>query len=236
LWGRFKTYMQWCYNHDGVASVPSQSQISAMWLQRAGGVGLMGLWYVLFGYQTDKYSYNPTHPYVFWLPMAGWLMLRNSSKYLCELHSGAMEFFGRITLETYVLQFHVFMCQNVQHIPIVVPGSGPEGSWFLKTLNMLVCGTLFVALAHSARHATVTTQTTVTELMTLVRHGPPPGSENGNDNDGDDDDDADEDLKDLLQHQSSSKEEKENSTLKDRQHHPSNENEGPTSTAKMAIV
>jgi hypothetical protein len=33
-------------------------------------------------------------------------MIRNSSKYLCELHSEALEFFGKITLETYVLQFH----------------------------------------------------------------------------------------------------------------------------------
>ena len=143
----------------------------ALWAQRVGGVLLIGLWYGLFGHISDKYTYNPVHPYVFWMPVAGWLMLRNSSKYLTEAHAGAMEFFGRITLETYVLQFHVFMCNKVQHIPIVVPGAGPDGAGPIKFLNMLVCGALFVALAYWARQITVTTQTTGTELVGLCWKG-----------------------------------------------------------------
>jgi N-acetylneuraminate 9-O-acetyltransferase len=95
----------------------SPTKVQAMYLQRAAGVGLMVIWYLGFGSESDKYVYNPRHPFVFWMPLAGWLMLRNSSKYLTELHSTVLEFMGRITLETYVLQFHVFMCQNVQHIP-----------------------------------------------------------------------------------------------------------------------
>jgi 10 TM Acyl Transferase domain found in Cas1p len=83
-----------------------------------------------------------------------------------------MEFFGRITLETYVLQFHVFMCQKVQHIPVVIPGATADGSEILKVLNMLVCGTLFVGLAYWARKITVTTQTTLTELLGLLIRGP----------------------------------------------------------------
>ena len=111
------------------------------------------------------------------MPVAGWLMLRNSSRYLCEVHSRALEFFGKITLETYVLQFHVFMCQNVQHIPIVIPGSEADGNIMVKTLNMLLCGVIFVTMAYYARSATVTTQTSVTELLTLVLRGPPDSSD-----------------------------------------------------------
>ena len=62
----------------------------------------------------------------------GWLLLRNCSKLLTEVYSPVLEFFGKITLETYVLQFHVFMCKDVQHIPIVIPGSGADGSLILK--------------------------------------------------------------------------------------------------------
>jgi N-acetylneuraminate 9-O-acetyltransferase len=143
-------------------------QTIAIWGQRSIGVVLILLWYMIFGHINDKFTYNPIHPFVFWLPIFGWLMIRNSSKYLTEIHSTALEFFGKITLETYVLQFHVFMCRNVQHIPIVLPGSGPDGSPIMKFLNMIVTGIGFVALAYWARQITVTTQTTVTDLVVLL--------------------------------------------------------------------
>jgi hypothetical protein len=144
-------------------------QLKCQWGQRLGGISLMALWYGLFGRINDKYTYNPIHPFIFWMPIAGWLMIRNSSKYLMELHSTALEFFGRITLETYVLQFHVFMNHNVQNIPVIIPGSGKDGTLFLKTCNMILCGVGFVALAYWSRKITVTTQNTVTELVVLLQ-------------------------------------------------------------------
>mmetsp|Transcript_22787 Transcript_22787/g.47545 ORF Transcript_22787/g.47545 Transcript_22787/m.47545 type:complete len:466 (-) Transcript_22787:313-1710(-) len=170
VWFKFKEYMQWCY----AVEVQAWQQTAAMWAQRFGGVGMIALWYGLFGHMKDKFTYNPVHPYVFWMPVAGWLMIRNSSKYLTELHMGAMEFFGRITLETYVLQFHVFMCNKVQHIPVIIPGADKDGTLFVKTLNMLLCGSIFVGLAFWARQITVTTQTSMTELVSLLWRGPPP--------------------------------------------------------------
>lgn len=143
----------------------------AHWAQRFAGASLIGFWWYGFGYMTDKFAYNPIHPYIFILPIAGWLMIRNSSKYLTEIHAGVLEFFGRITLETYVLQFHVFMCRDVQHIPIVIPGSGADGHIAIKTANMLLCGVFFVGLAYWARKVTVTTQMAVTELVKELRTG-----------------------------------------------------------------
>jgi len=168
-WFKFKEFMQWCYNVE----VQAWQQTCAMWAQRAGGVLIIYVWWALFGHIQDKYVYNPVHPYIFWMPVAGWLMLRNSSKYLCEVHAGAMEFFGRITLETYVLQFHVFMCNKVQHIPVVIPGAGKEGSLMLKSLNMLLCGAMFVGLAFWARQITVTTQNAITDFVGILWRGPP---------------------------------------------------------------
>jgi len=164
FWKRFKEYMQWAY----ASNEKSLTTTFAMWFQRFGGVLLIFIWYYCFGYMTDKYIYNPVHPYIFWLPVAGWLMIRNSSKYLCELHSGALEFLGKITLETYVLQFHVFMCQNVQHIPVLIPGADADASKVLKTCNALLCGCIFVPLAYWARNVTVTTQTSLTEFAALL--------------------------------------------------------------------
>jgi uncharacterized integral membrane protein len=168
VWKQFHEYMQKVYLTEPGAT-QSANQVLVMWGQRAAGVFLIWLWYYGFGYNPDKYTYNPVHPYIFWIPIAGWLMLRNSSKYLTELHAGAMEFFGRITLETYVLQFHVFMCKNVQHIPVVLPGADANGPLWLKTANMLLCGCVFVPLAAWARKVTVATQTSVVELIEELR-------------------------------------------------------------------
>lgn len=168
-WSRLTTLVHWAHQ-----------QAWRMWTQRAGGLLLIGLWFGLFGSITDKYIYNPFHPYVFWLPVAGYLLLRNSSPYLCELHAHALEWLGQITLETYVLQFHVFMSHNVQHIPIVVPGSGPDGSLFLQTCNMVLCGILFVTMSYYARQATVTTQTCVIESIRHYRYGSPNNTSTNN--------------------------------------------------------
>jgi hypothetical protein len=186
MWGRFKDYMNWCYNNPTDTGM-TQVQQQAMWYQRIAGLSLIVVWYYFFGSITDKHVYNPLHSYIFWMPVAGYLMLRNSSKYLTEVHAGALEFLGRITLETYVLQFHVFMCDKVQSIPVIVPGSGVDGDPIMKFLNMLLCGTGFVALAYWARQLTVTTQTTVTELFAAVwgyyrgDPAPTPAVENGTD-------------------------------------------------------
>jgi N-acetylneuraminate 9-O-acetyltransferase len=174
LWFKVKAYMQWAYLTE--ESALTLHHKLAIWGQRMGGVGLILFWYSMFGYMADKYIYNPTHPYVFWIPVVGWLMIRNSSKYLCEVHCTALEFFGKITLETYVLQFHLFMTKNVQYIPIVLPGSGPDGHGIIKFLNMLLCGAVFVYMAYWARHHTVTTQSTITELAILILRGGPASS------------------------------------------------------------
>jgi hypothetical protein len=101
-----------------------------------------------------------------------------------------LEFLGKNTLETYVLQFHLFMNHKVQEIPIVIPGSGPDGHVMLKVLNMLLCGTIFVAVAVLARKVTVSTQNTVTELVTVIRKRV---SSNG-ETDEDDDDEGDQEM------------------------------------------
>ena len=162
LWTKFQEYMQWVYAGE-------QTRVGYMWAQRIIGALLLWFWWYAFGFMSDKYMYNPLHPYIFWMPVAGFLMLRNSSKYLTELHSTVLEFFGQITLETYVLQFHLFMCKNVQHIPIVIPGSGPDGPLWIKTANMLLCGVIFVSTALWARKVTITTQMTVVELVGELR-------------------------------------------------------------------
>jgi len=180
LMGKANEYMQWAY-----AGEPGM-MFWTKWTQRASGIIMIALWFGTYGKLSDKFEYNPVHPYIFVIPVLGWLMIRNSSRWLCESHSTVLEFLGRNTLETYVLQFHVFMTKNVQHIPIVIPGSGADGNMWLRTANMLLCGVVFVSLAVWARKNTVVTQESVVELLRNVREAwsggkKPTGSEVDND-------------------------------------------------------
>jgi len=159
LMKRVTQYMAWAYG--GAAG----DKTHVKWAQRIFGILLIVAWYQMFGYIDDKYKYNAYHPYVFFIPLLGWLMVRNSSRYLTESHSTFLEFLGRNTLETYVLQFHLFMNHSVQHIPVIIPGSESDGNIYLKTANMLLCGIVFVAVAVQARKITVSTQTSVTNVI-----------------------------------------------------------------------
>lgn len=165
LWGKIGDYMQWAH---GSASNPKRRRFATIG-QIVGGLCLIWLWYDCFGFLSDKYAYNPVHPYVFIIPVMGWLMIRNSTRYLTECHSRVLEFLGRNTLETYVLQFHLFMCHNVQHIPVIIPGADADGTAILKFMNMFVCGAVFLTMAVWARKITVTSQLTVVDLVKRVR-------------------------------------------------------------------
>ncbi len=64
---------------------------------------------------------------------------------------------GQLTLETYVLQFHILMCHNVQHIIASSPG--------FPVTNFLVVGALFVGVSWVAREATIDIQKCVSKKM-----------------------------------------------------------------------
>ena len=164
LWGKVSEYMQWAhgFENDGRRRIASIVQFSV-------GVALIAFWYGLFGHIDDKFVYNPVHPYVFIFAVVGWLMIRNCTRYLTECHSSLLEFLGRNTLETYVLQFHLFMSHNVQYIPVVIPGATADGSAAIKFANMLLCGSVFLTMAVWARKITVATQISVVDLVKNLR-------------------------------------------------------------------
>lgn len=167
LWGKVGEYMQWAHGYEN-----DQRRQLATIVQLFVGLCLIGFWYGLFGHIGDKFVYNPVHPYVFIFALVGWLLIRNCTRYLTECHSTLLEFLGRHTLETYVLQFHLFMSHNVQHIPVIIPGSDAEsGSTVLKFANMVLCGTVFLTMAVWARKITVTTQSSVVELVKKLSGG-----------------------------------------------------------------
>lgn len=143
-WGMVSAYLFLNVKKCPVSGFPNVSVV---------GIVLFALWYYVWGYEPDKYTYNPSHPYVVILPIVGYILIRNGHPILRGYYSSAMAWFGGITLETYVLQFHILMCHNVQHILVICP-------W--PVLNTCIVATAFVAVSWFARKVTIEIQKKVT--------------------------------------------------------------------------
>jgi len=65
-------------------------------------------WRLAHGY-SNKNEYNKLHPYISWIPIFAFIILRNSHSVLREHYSGAFAWLGRCSLETFVLQYHIWL-------------------------------------------------------------------------------------------------------------------------------
>jgi len=71
-------------------------------------LGLAFWWYASF-FSLPKRSYNKVHPYTSFIAIFAYLVLRNIVTALRRRYLHLFAWCGKITLETYILQFHVWM-------------------------------------------------------------------------------------------------------------------------------
>jgi hypothetical protein len=60
----------------------------------------------------NKFVYNAYHPYVSWIPILSFIALRNATPKLRNTHSGVFVWLGKCSLETFTLQFHIWMAAD----------------------------------------------------------------------------------------------------------------------------
>jgi hypothetical protein len=89
----------------------------------------------------NKLVYNKWHPYISFVPILAFVVLRNSSQHLRNTHSAAFAFIGRCSLETFILQFHIWLAGDTKGILVVI---GPS-LW--RWLSFLVGTTVFIYLS-----------------------------------------------------------------------------------------
>lgn len=64
----------------------------------------------------NKPSYNALLPYISWIPILGFITLRNSHPLVKSHYSTAFAWLGRISLETYILQYHIWLASDTKGI------------------------------------------------------------------------------------------------------------------------
>lgn len=107
------------------------------------------VWY--FGFeltQPDKFVYNAWHPYIAFLPVGAFIILRNASVVLRSSSSRMFAFIGTCSLETYIMQFHFLLAADTKGILMVIPGT----SW--RPLNLVLSSIMFIYLSHKVATAT----------------------------------------------------------------------------------
>ncbi|PPQ62754.1 hypothetical protein CVT24_000448 [Panaeolus cyanescens] len=115
----------------------------------AGASALIIVWFFVFELtQESKFTYNKWHPYISPLPVLAFVILRNSSAIMRSAHSEAFAFFGRCSLEAFIIQYHLWLAADSKGILIIIPGT----LW--RPVNFVLISIIFVFVCERAAFAT----------------------------------------------------------------------------------
>lgn len=113
-----------------------------------GGVlGVISLWYLMFAVScSDKAYCNHVHTFVSPFIVIAFVFVRNLTVRLRKYHSRFFAYIGRLSLELFLLQFHIWLAADTKGILLLIPGSGQ----LARVLNAVVTTSLFVTLSDYA--------------------------------------------------------------------------------------
>lgn len=117
----------------------------------------------------SKPGYNALHPYISWLPILAFLALRNASPWVRKRYMRLPAALGRISLETYVLQYHMWLGNDATAklatglldrygSPLLLHGRGDDGRFMSayvgRPMETIILTAFFVAVAAATHRAT----------------------------------------------------------------------------------
>jgi N-acetylneuraminate 9-O-acetyltransferase len=82
----------------------------------------LSIWWIVEIYTLSKIEYNLVHSYYAIIPLTAYIFFRNITPWIRSGVSMSMHDLGKTTLETYLLQHHVWLTSNAKTLLTIVPG------------------------------------------------------------------------------------------------------------------
>ncbi|KAL7308283.1 hypothetical protein PS15m_012151 [Mucor circinelloides] len=116
-------------------------------------LGIIG--FFVFELTQSKTSYTAYHPYMSWVPILSFVVLRNYTRWGRNTYSRFFAFIGKISLETFIGQFHMWLAADTRGLLVILPNA----SWVVKSqlgwwVNLLVSSIVFIFVCYHLSQAT----------------------------------------------------------------------------------
>lgn len=85
-------------------------------------VGSVFVWWVTNVFMQSKLQYNLTNSYYGFIPLLAYVYFRNVSFTLRSYYLGTLHDLGKITLESYLMQHHIWLTSNAKTLLVLLPG------------------------------------------------------------------------------------------------------------------
>jgi len=125
---------------------------------------VIGGFWMVYCLWLPKAAYNAQHPYTSIIPIALYILLRNLNPFLRRHVSHLFSWFGKITLETYILQFHVWLSDDAATILTYTPDY-PLFNWVLSSAIYIALSLLMFQLTNLISDALIPRVCSTRELL-----------------------------------------------------------------------
>ncbi|KAF3707561.1 N-acetylneuraminate 9-O-acetyltransferase [Channa argus] len=87
-----------------------------------------------------KTECNEMHPYISVVQILAFILIRNVPGYARSMYSSFFAWFGKISLELFICQYHIWLAADTKGILVLIPGN--------PSLNIMISTFIFVCVAH----------------------------------------------------------------------------------------